>query len=177
MKILVHSCCADCLLKLVEAMKQESDKNLELTAYVYNPNIHPRSEYLSRLKAVQQIAKEIKIELVVADWSPKEWFEVNKNKFEKPERCHRCWKLRLEKSFEYAKKHGFGAVTATLLTSHYQDRNKIEKIGKDLAKKYEIKFLAPKNININLETKGFYKQNYCGCGWSLVETWSEKFGD
>ncbi|HNZ84519.1 MAG TPA: epoxyqueuosine reductase QueH, partial [Candidatus Woesebacteria bacterium] len=88
MKILVHSCCADCLLKLVEAMKQESDKNLELTAYVYNPNIHPRSEYLSRLKAVQQIAKEIKIELVVADWSPKEWFEVNKNKFEKPERCH-----------------------------------------------------------------------------------------
>ena len=172
MRLLVHSCCADCLVKLTKVLEGEK---LEITAYFYNPNIHPRAEYLSRLKAIKQYADENKVKLTVADWSPKERFEVNKNNFKKPERCWRCWQLRLKKSFEYAKKYGFEAVTTTLLTSHYQDRDKIEEIGKNLEKKYKIKFLAPKNIVTNIKTKGFYKQNYCGCCFSLTEAWKIKF--
>ena len=69
MRLLVHSCCADCLVKLTKVLEGEK---LEITAYFYNPNIHPRAEYLSRLKAIQQIADENKVKLTVADWSPKE---------------------------------------------------------------------------------------------------------
>ena len=201
MKILIHTCCADCLLKMIDSLKDES---AELVGYFYNPNIHPRSEYLARLKAAQNICEENKIKLIVADWSPKEWFNqipsgCAASPFDEREtleqnpsvlrtapldkrealkiktRCERCWKLRLGKTFEYAKKNNFETVSTTLLTSHYQNKDQIEKIGKELEKEFEIKFLVPKKVSGELKTSGFYKQNYCGCCYSLVETWSEKF--
>ncbi len=201
MKVLIHACCADCLVKMVASLKNE---DIEVTAYFYNPNIHPRAEYLSRLKAIQKIAEENKIKLVVADWSPREWFSkiplgYAASPFEEREtlkqnpsvlrtapldemeplksktRCDGCWELRLRKTFEYASKNNFEAVSTTLLTSHYQNKNKIEEIGKTLEKEYGIKFLIPKKVVKDLKTSGFYKQNYCGCCYSLVEAWGEKF--
>jgi len=189
MKLLLHACCADCVLKFVDSIKKENLEIDEIVVYFYNPNIQPRSEYLARLKAIQKVLEENKIELVVPDWSPKEWFKTNLPKslfdppkaggqedFKKNERCISCWKLRLEKSFEYAKNKKFEKVSSTLLTSHYQNSEKIEEIAKKLENKYKINFLVPKQISKDLKTKGFYKQNYCGCAWSLVEGLEVKFG-
>jgi predicted adenine nucleotide alpha hydrolase (AANH) superfamily ATPase len=185
MKILVHTCCADCLLKMADSLKNES---VEIVGYFYNPNIHPRAEYLARLKAAQQICEENKIQLIVPDWSPKEWFRVQNPSVDKStsslknggilknkNRCEYCWKLRLRKTFEYAKENGFEAISSTLVTSHYQNKEKIIEIGKDLEKEFEIKFLVPKKVSSDLKTTGFYKQNYCGCCYSLVEAWMSKF--
>jgi len=38
-----------------------------------------------------------------------------------------------------------------------------------------LKFYIPPQICSHLKTKGFYKQNYCGCCYSLVERLEEKF--
>jgi predicted adenine nucleotide alpha hydrolase (AANH) superfamily ATPase len=188
MKILIHACCADCLLKFIDSIESENKDIAEITVYFYNSNIHPRSEYLARLKAIKKITEENKIKLIVADWSPREWFEyqiplpaaAGQSPFEeretlKPKRCEGCWELRLRKTFEYAKDKNFDKVSSTLLTSHYQDNKKIEKIAKKLEDEYKIKFLVPKNVSKDLKTTGFYKQNYCGCCYSLVEAWGEKF--
>ena len=172
MKLLIHACCADCLLKFVDSIKTENKEILEIEVYFYNPNIHPQSEYLARLKAIQNITEENKIKLVVPDWSPKEWFKKIKGG---NVRCEECWKLRLGKTFEYARKNNFEVVSTTLLTSHYQNKNKIEEIGKELEKEFGIKFLIPSKVSSELKTSGFYKQNYCGCCYSLVEAWTEKF--
>ena len=182
MKILVHSCCADCLLKIVNSLEDE------VVAYFYNPNIHPRAEYLARLKAIQKVAEDNKIKLVVPDWSPKEYFSnLPKSLFHQPSlkvtawqgkrdlRCRKCWKLRLNKTFEYAKLNNFEMVSTTLLSSHYQNKEMIKEIGKELEKEYKIKFLVPKKIDRELKTSGFYKQNYCGCCFSLTEAWLGKF--
>ena len=72
MKLLIHACCADCLLKMVESIKAEKRFN-EIEVYYYNPNIHPRSEYQSRLKAMQLMIGDLK--MIVADWKPREWFD------------------------------------------------------------------------------------------------------
>lgn len=170
MKLLLHSCCADCILKFVESIKLEKGID-EIVAYFYNPNIHPRAEYLARLKAIQKVTEENKIKLVVPDWSPKEYFKVIKDK---NNRCKKCWNLRLSKTFEYAKLNNFEMVSTTLLSSHYQNKKIIEKIGKDLEKEFKIKFLVPKKIDRELKTSGFYKQNYCGCCFSLIEEYSAK---
>ena len=61
MKLLIHTCCADCLLKMIDSLKDES---AEIVGYFYNPNIHPRSEYLTRLKAAQKICEENEIKLI-----------------------------------------------------------------------------------------------------------------
>lgn len=171
MKLLIHACCADCLLKMVESIKKEK-KFDEIVVYYYNPNIHPRSEYQSRLKAMQLMIKDIK--LIIPDWKPSDYFEVIKNK-EKGKRCIDCWNLRLEKTAEFAKENGFEAFSSTLLTSEYQDSDKIQKIGEEISRKYGIEFLIPKNICKKLETKGFYKQVFCGCCYSLTERFEEKF--
>ncbi len=187
MRLLIHACCADCLLKFVDSIKRENKEIDDIQVYYYNPNIHPRSEYLARLNAIKKISEENKIKLIVADWSPKEWFEIQNpsvlrtapldegepQKYKT--RCEECWRLRLGKTFEYAKEKGFEVVSSTLITSHYQDQNKIETIAKELENKYQIKFLIPKKISKDLKTTGFYKQNYCGCCYSLVEAWEEKF--
>jgi predicted adenine nucleotide alpha hydrolase (AANH) superfamily ATPase len=184
MKILIHTCCADCLLKMIDSLKDES---MEIVGYFYNPNIHPRSEYLTRLKAAQKICEENNIKLVVPDWSPKEWFVVQNpsvlrtapldggEQLKNKTRCEVCWKLRLGKTFEYAKEKGFEAVSSTLVTSHYQNKEKIIEIGKSFEKEFGIEFLVPSKVSSELKTTGFYKQNYCGCCYSLVEAWGEKF--
>ena len=180
MRLLIHACCADCLLKMIESIKRENNLS-EITVYYYNPNIHPRSEYQSRLKAMKLMIGDLK--MVVADWKPSEWFETqnpSKSPFDKREtlklaRCVKCWKLRLEKTAEYAKKNGFDGFTSTLLTSEYQETDTIEKLGKEIGEKFKIEFLIPKNVCKKLETKGFYKQVFCGCCYSLVERFEEKF--
>jgi predicted adenine nucleotide alpha hydrolase (AANH) superfamily ATPase len=182
MKLLLHACCADCILKFVDSIKESHSEIDEIVAYFYNPNIQPRSEYLARLKAIQKVAEENKINLVIPDWSPKEYFRTNPSKspfdkgdFKKPKRCEKCWRLRLEKTFEYAADKKIDLVSSTLVTSHYQNSEKIKEIAESLEKKYKIKFLVPEKISKDLKTKGFYKQNYCGCAYSLVEMFEGKF--
>jgi len=188
MKLLIHACCADCLLKMVESVKAEKRFN-EIVVYYYNPNIHPRSEYQSRLKAMQLMIGDLK--MVVADWKPSEWFnEINppspdksgatsldREAFKKEVRCPKCWRLRLEKTAEFAKENGFDAFSSTLLTSEYQNSEMIEKIGKEIGEKVGIDFLIPKKVCKKMETKGFYKQIFCGCCYSLVERFEEKFNE
>jgi len=203
MKLLIHACCADCLLKFVDSIKTENKEISEIEVYFYNPNIHPRSEYLSRLKAIQKISEENKIKLIVADWSPREYFQTlrptgtsldraaliqnpsvslrstapldEREPLNKKTRCERCWELRLRKTFEYAKSKKFDLVSSTLITSHYQDGDKIKEIAKKLENEFKIKFLIPQKVSKELKTKGFYKQVFCGCCYSLVERFEEKF--
>jgi predicted adenine nucleotide alpha hydrolase (AANH) superfamily ATPase len=174
MKVLLHACCADCTLKFIESIK--TDKSVaELVLYYYNPNIHPRSEYQSRLKAIKQIAEENKIKLIIPDWRPSEYFErvTDKNK---PSRCINCWNLRLNQTAKYAKENGFEMFASTLVTSQYQDNKKINEIALSMAIKYGVEFYIPKLICTELKTSGFYKQSFCGCCYSLTERMTEKHG-
>ena len=60
-KILIHACCADCLSKI---LTDSQIKQMDKVVYFYNPNIHPRSEYLARLCAIQAVCKEKDIKIV-----------------------------------------------------------------------------------------------------------------
>ncbi len=179
---LLHCCCTDCTIKLLDSIKKESNyKKEEICLYFYNPNIHPRSELLSRQIAFKKMfANDYKI--IIGDWSPKEYFEkIWKNSshrkmiLEKQKRCKLCWELRLEKSFQYAQVNDFSVVSSTLFSSQYQNFEEISKIGIKLEKEYKIKFWIPKTIDKNKETSGFYKQNYCGCAYSLIERMVDKY--
>jgi hypothetical protein len=197
MKLLLHACCADCALKFLESAK---DENLETTIYYYNPNIHPRAEYTARLKAMQQVAAEKNVKIIIPDWRPRDYFEnlnpsvpvetgtspldtpsptasegQSKGDLKKTERCVKCWNLRLEKTAEFAAENAFEYFSSTLVTSEYQDQEKIEKIAVNMTEKYKIKFWKPKSICTDLKTSGFYKQFFCGCVYSMKERYEEKY--
>lgn len=166
-KILIHTCCADCLLNILPTFKTQQN----ITLLFYNPNIHPKSEYLERLRAVKIVLKNYeKIKLIVPNYRPKEYFEsIKKEK----KRCIGCWKQRLNFLFQYAKEHNFNFVTSTLLCSSYQNTNEILNIALELEKIFSIKFIIPRDCTQTLH-KGFYKQNFCGCCYSLTERMNEK---
>lgn len=165
-KILVHTCCADCGLKLINQLTGE------ISLYFYNPNIHPESEWQARKNAVKQVFADKPVELIFTNWTPKDYFEVVKQ----PEnRCRWCWRLRLEKTFAYAAEHQFDTVSSTLFTSIYHDQKVLREIAEELALQYNIKAFYPQKVDHCLKTSGFYKQNYCGCIYSLMEKYREKY--
>jgi len=170
-KILIHTCCADCFLNTLEYLEKEGiiNNQTKVFSFFYNPNIHPKSEYIERLNALKKILRG-NIKLIVPDYKPVEYFKSIK---EEKERCIGCWEIRLRKLFEYAKNNNICNVTSTLLVSLYQEREKILKIAERLNKEYELNFV---NIDSrhNCKHKGFYKQNFCGCCYSLVEKMTKK---
>jgi len=171
--IVIHTCCADCLLNALTNLKSRGviNQKTKIVSLFYNPNIHPRSEFYERLNAVKKIFPQLKekwdIKLVIPDYSPKEYMRQILKK-EKKNRCELCWELRLEYTFRYAKENDFKNLTTTLLTSHYQDRENIENIANLINKKYKRNFILLNNSS-NKVHSGFYKQNYCGCCFSLTE--------
>jgi len=175
--IVIHTCCADCLIHLIEALEEEKQisKDTQITILFYNPNIHPKTEYMERLNALKIVLKEKysnwNMKLVIPDYKPKEYFEsiVGREK-----RCLGCWELRLSNVFEYAKAHKIAYVTSTLLSSHYQDIDTIIDIAQNLEDK-EAHLIFPKEHHEHSINKGFYKQNFCGCCYSLNEKLREKY--
>lgn len=176
-QIAIHTCCADCLINLIHALEEEKQitSNTEIFLIFYNPNIHPRSEYLERLNALKKVITEVytewKIKLVIPEYKPKEYFESIKGK---EKRCLGCWQLRLQNAFEFAKSHNISYVSSTLLSSHYQDKEAIMNIAHNL-EDTNIHIIYPQQEHEQLCNRGFYKQNFCGCCYSLNERLWEKF--
>lgn len=176
-KLLIHTCCADCLINLIHALEEEKhiSTDTHIILFFYNPNIHPRSEYFTRLDALKRVIankySDRGMKLVIPEYRPKEYFEsiVGKEK-----RCLGCWELRLAKTFHYAKENSINYISSTLFGSHYQDTDTILGIGKSL-ETTDIHILYPREEHEHLNNKGFYKQNFCGCCYSLNERLAEKF--
>lgn len=175
--MVIHTCCADCLLHLIDALEEEKQITSEtrITLLYYNPNIHPKTEYMERMNALKKVITENlsnrDITLVIPDYKPKEYFESIMGK---EKRCLGCWELRLTKAFEYAKEHKIHYVSSTLLGSHYQDKDTIVAIAKKI-EDTDTQLIYPHKEHEHRINRGFYKQNYCGCCYSLNEKLWEKY--
>lgn len=179
--LLLHACCADCAVKFIEFWNEISAKKKpagQIKIYFDNSNIHPRCEYLARLSAIKKIAGDYSIPLIIADWSPKTWFLATgyDSSNRGLRRCRGCWKLRLQNTAKYCKTNSIHLFSTTLLSSHYQNSKVITKIGTSLENK-SLRFYTPESSIKDRKTKGFYKQNYCGCIYSLTQRYEEKWSE
>ena len=106
---------------------------------------------------------------------------VVENEKEGGERCTKCFYLRLNKTAKMAKENGFDYFCTTLSVSPYKDSQKLNKIGKILEEKYNINYLYSdfkkkegyKRSNELSRKYELYRQNYCGCKYSLNEITKE----
>ena len=176
MKVLLHCCCAPCSLSCIEPLKQE---NIELTAFWYNPNIHPFKEYEARRDCLINYANEINLPIAVKEEYGLVPF-VRKVANDIENRCVYCYEHRLEETAKYASENGFEYFTSTLLASLYQDHEAIKKAGETFAQKYDIKFLYRdfrpnfREGNAKAKEKQFYMQKYCGCIFSEQDRYSKQ---
>jgi len=169
MKLLLHTCCAPCSVYCIEELRSE---NVEPVLFWYNPNIHPFAEYKNRLETLKEYSQRINAELIIDDFYGLDEF-VEKVGCSRESRCvSYCYPVRLKRTFEYAKEHGFDAVSTTLLYSIYQNHDFIKSYCEKLSVEYGIEFLYRdfrvgfwKGHDSAIEN-GLYMQKYCGCIFS-----------
>jgi hypothetical protein len=176
MKILLHICCSNCALYPVKIFRSEG--NL-VTGYWFNPNIHPYDEYALRRESLKKIENLWSLNIIdTVEYDTSVYFslfntDVSRKCF--PERCSFCYRLRLEKTAELAKKNGFSAFSTTLLISPYQQFDRIVETGKSLQEKYNISFYSRdfrqyfRDAMSEARHLGLYRQKYCGCIFSKEE--------
>ncbi len=173
--ILLHSCCAPCSSSVVEQLKPY----FRITIFYYNPNIHPKKEYIIRKEENQWFAREImKIRFIEGEYDPRAWFEAVRGLEKEPEggrRCPVCYRFRLEKTAQVAKELGFDYFTTTLSVSPHKNVQWINEIGLQLEEQYGVRFLVAdfkkgggyqRSLELSRQYD-LYRQHYCGCVFSL----------
>jgi len=176
MKIVLHICCGVCAAGVVERLTSEGH---EIIGFFYNPNIHPLAEYNRRLEVAREVAQKLDFPLEVAPYTPEEWFAETRSLENEPEggrRCEVCFRLRLEKTYLYMKEHGWDAFTTTLTVSPHKPAEVINRVGRKiggerfLARDFKKKEGFKRTVELAKEWS-LYRQNYCGCIYSLREKW------
>ena len=150
--------------------------------FFYNPNIHPADEYEKRLLAAKKAAGELGFRMDEGVYDRETWFKAvngTERAVEGGERCGICFKLRLEKAFEHMKKNMCDAFTTTLSVSPHKDVTEINAIGRSIGGE---KFISAdfkrkggfERAGVLAKEWGLYRQNYCGCIYSLEESFRKK---
>lgn len=176
MKILLHTCCAPCLIKCADALEGEGT---EFSLFWYNPNIHPYTEYKSRKNSLVEYAKSKKFEVHTKDeYGLKKFITSVYPNFDA--RCAQCYNMRLEETARYASENNYEAFSTTLLISPYQKHDLIASVGIQAANKYGVKFeyrdFRPyfREGQAKARELGLYMQKYCGCIFSEEERYLKK---
>ncbi len=96
------------------------------------------------------------------------------------ERCRACYRMRLEQSARYAAENGFDALGTTLSVSPYQYTDIIAEELERACDNVDIRaFFEDYRPYYDEATRrsreaGMYRQNYCGCHYSLEEAEAER---
>ncbi|MCX5800293.1 MAG: epoxyqueuosine reductase QueH [Candidatus Eisenbacteria bacterium] len=177
-KILLHACCAPCSTVPVPALTEDG---FEVVAFFFNPNVHPHSEFVNRLRSMQQFVKNREISGFFYKGYPLESF-LRMQLSQLESRCEGCYELRLTAAARKAKEEGIRVFSTTLLVSPYQKHELIRDLGKSVQKESRIEFLyndwRPRwHETRDLARKeDLYLQKYCGCIFSETERYLEKEG-
>ncbi len=175
-KLLLHACCAPCSSHTILLLK----KYFDITIFYSNDNIYPYSEYETRLNEIINFCKNFDINVLYDEYNEDDYNNKIKgleHLGEKSNRCYMCYELRLEKTAIKAKKLGYDYFTTTLSISPYKVERWINEIGYNLENKYGVKYLYSNfkkddgykhSIELSKEYN-LYRQDYCGCKYSLEE--------
>lgn len=179
--LLLHSCCAPCSSYVLEYLTEY----FNIILYYYNPNISPESEYKYRLSELERLISEMplknRVEITPAEYNPDIFRKLAEGLESLPERSLRCQKCifqRLEQTVIKANEIGADYFTTTLSISPYKDSDYINKAGEELQKQYGIKYLFSdfkkrngykRSIELSSEYN-LYRQNFCGCIYSKINS-------
>ena len=179
-RLFLHSCCAPCSSYVLEYLSEY----FEITVFYYNPNIFPESEFEKRIHEQEKLIRELPakhtIHFQAGNYDSEKFYEMSKGLEMIPEggeRCFRCYELRLREAARFAKEGRYDYFTTTLSISPLKNAQKLNEIGGRLAEQYGVKYLFSdfkkkngykRSVELS-EEYGMYRQDYCGCVFSLEE--------
>ena len=178
--LFLHACCAPCSSYVIEYLSNYFD----ITILFYNPNIDTLEEYNKRLQELLKFVKCFKtknpVKVVSLGYNNQDYLDIIEGLEQEKEggsRCFKFYRLRLEKSFIYAKKHNFDFITTTLTISPLKNSKIINEIGAELENIYHVNYLYSdfkkkegyKRSIVLSHEYNLYRQDYCGCKFSKRE--------
>ncbi len=175
--MLVHICCSVDSHFFLQKLKEDYP-NERIISFFYDPNIHPFSEYQLRLLDVKYSCKKLGIELIEGEYDFDLWLKTVKGLEKEPEkgdRCTVCFDKRLETTAKKAYELNEKSFTTTLLISPLKSQEKLQTIGNNLAKQYNLEFIfkdyrSGQGMHLQateVKNNKIYRQNYCGCMYAL----------
>lgn len=182
-KLLIHVCCGSCSIYPLIFLSGL----FEISIFFTNSNIYPFDEYNKRLNALNKYLDIIndklnnKIQLIVDKYDYKEYRNnlINyKDEKEGKTRCKLCIKKRIERTFDFAKDNGYKYVSSIMSISRNKDAEYINFIGKYIENDFDkitwicsdFKKNNGQDIGVMLSKQyDIYRQNYCGCEFSIRE--------
>lgn len=178
--LLLHSCCGPCSSYVLEYLT----KHFAVTVFFANPCIFPESEYQHRLSEQQRLLAEMTfshpVNLLPAPYQHDAFLQIAAGLAECPEggeRCTACFTQRLTMTAVTAKKYGFDYFGTTLTVSPHKDATRLNHIGNEIAGSIGVPFLPSdfkkkegykRSIELSREFD-LYRQEYCGCEFSLAQ--------
>ena len=179
-RLLLHSCCAPCSSYVLEYLSEY----FSITVFYYNPNIYPPEEFGKRVEEQERLIRELPakhpVSFLEGPYEPERFYEMAKGLEQIPEggeRCFRCYRLRLLETAQMARAGDFDYFTTTLSISPLKNAQKLNEIGARLAEEYGVPYLFSdfkkrngykRSTELSAEY-GLYRQDYCGCVYSLRE--------
>ncbi len=186
--LLLHACCAPCSSYCIEYLS----KYFDITIFYYNPNIDSPLEYRRRVAEEERFIAEFpaasEVRFLEGPYEPEVYHAAVRGHEKDPERgerCHICFRLRLEKTAEAAKTGGYDYFSTTLSISPQKDPVLLNTIGGELSEKYGVSYLYSefrkkggylRSTQLSKEY-GLYRQDYCGCSYSKAERERQKQND
>jgi len=174
--LLVHTCCAPCLIAPYHRLREAGHT---VTAFWFNPNVHPLLEYQKRRDTLRDFASQAGFSLIEHDEYGLVGFLQN-TLADYAERCAFCYSTRLDAAAKAAAAGGFDAFTTTLLYSRYQKHELIIATARQMSERYSVEFyyedwrsLWGEGIRLS-KAAGMYRQQYCGCIFSEEERYREQ---
>ena len=169
-RILLHVCCGPCSTSSVERLLSEG---YEPVLFFSNSNIFPHDEFIRRYENLLVVARLNNLEVIMDDWDHVSWLEAVKGHEadrEHGERCMICFRFNLERAARKARELGIDAFTTTLTVSRFKPSAAIFSIGDGLPGFEKIDFKKKDGFNRSVilsKELGLYRQDYCGCEFSL----------
>ena len=174
--LLLQVCCGPCGSYVLEYLT----KYFDVTVLYYNPNTQPEAEYEKRGRWLREVLAHYPgVKLMDCDYDGEAFEKVSRGLESEPEgggRCTRCFELRLRETARRAREGGFDFFCTTLSVSPYKDAGRLNAIGERLAGEYAVRWLPSdfkkrggyqRSIELSKDW-GLYRQEYCGCLFSLA---------
>ncbi len=171
MKILLHICCAPCLIYPLKTLRNEG---FDIMGFFYKNNIHPYTECIRREETLKSYSSSMDLSVIYQEGYDLEGF-IRNVAFRESNRCDYCYHERLKSTALIAKRGKFDYFSTTLLYSKFQKHDAVKSIGDAVGKSVGVKFYyddSRKGWKEGVETSKklkLYRQQYCGCIYSEKE--------
>lgn len=173
LRVVLLSCCAPCSAGAIKQLVDGAIDNIDdFIVLFFNPNIFPESEYTKRMAEQIKYCESVGAKYAVLEYDHDAWRDAVRGFEDSPERgarCSLCFEYRFRRAAQFARENGYNAIASVLGVSRHKDQTQVDRAARvacDNVEYLPIKWDENLRVQIN-RASDFYRQNYCGCEFSI----------